>query len=288
MRKDFIWIILFLIAGCTQNINVQNVDLDFHQVKAEKPTVTHIALVAPDVLGITIKEGYLQLREWKPYTKQTGDSVAYTRIHHNLVKERILYRNGEFVGHLGGKQENMLSIPEKILGDTLQNKNKLDNAASYSLVSENDANFKSAQKPKAVYLKSKINTWSNPVKQLSFVHTIYLHFPEHLKENHSYKIDISEFGCSTDMVEFTCSSQSTRSEAVHVSQVGFRPDDPVKKGYLSVWLGTGGAYSFKKVPEFEIINTETNEIVYSASAQKSLEKDGVEQIKESKNYSKTE
>ncbi len=36
----------------------------------------------------------------------------------------------------------------------------------------------------------------------------------------------------------------TFSEAVHVSHVGWRPDDPGKIGYLSCWTDTGGGLTY--------------------------------------------
>ena len=57
-----------------------------------------------------------------------------------------------------------------------------------------------------------------------------------------------------------------RSEAVHVSQIGFRSGDPDKSAFLSIWMGSGGGYKFQEGLNFSLINDITNEKVYTGKA----------------------
>jgi endoglucanase len=46
-------------------------------------------------------------------------------------------------------------------------------------------------------------------------------------------------------ISFKYSPLRQRHEAVHLNQLGYRPDDPVKIGRISMWRGTGGALAAK-------------------------------------------
>ena len=53
-----------------------------------------------------------------------------------------------------------------------------------------------------------------------------------------------------------------RSEAIHVSQVGFRPDDPAKIAFLSCWMGNGGGVKYEPGLEFTLIDEATRAVVF--------------------------
>lgn len=44
------------------------------------------------------------------------------------------------------------------------------------------------------------------------------------------------------------------SEAIHVNQHGYRPDDPSKKAYISQWMGLGGAVSYDHIRTFSLLD----------------------------------
>jgi endoglucanase len=58
-----------------------------------------------------------------------------------------------------------------------------------------------------------------------------------------------------------------RSEAVHVSQVGFRPGDPSKVAFLSLWTGTGGGYTaYREGMAFCVVDAVSGEVVHTGEA----------------------
>jgi endoglucanase len=54
-----------------------------------------------------------------------------------------------------------------------------------------------------------------------------------------------------------------RSEAVHVSQVGFAPEDSAKVAFLSCWMGDGGEVDYRSDLAFDILAEEDDAIVHS-------------------------
>ena len=52
-------------------------------------------------------------------------------------------------------------------------------------------------------------------------------------------------------------------DTLHVNQVGFRPDDPVKLAFLSCWMGSGGNLGYPACLSFGIVDDETGDVVFS-------------------------
>ena len=57
-------------------------------------------------------------------------------------------------------------------------------------------------------------------------------------------------------------SAKLRSDAVHVTHLGFRPDDPAKVAFLSTWMGNGGGLKYKQGLVFRVINPRTGRVVF--------------------------
>jgi endoglucanase len=57
--------------------------------------------------------------------------------------------------------------------------------------------------------------------------------------------------------------QKNVSEAIHVSQIGFRPDDPVKVGFMSVWRGSGGGQIYSGKLSFQLLDVSTGSVALS-------------------------
>ena len=62
--------------------------------------------------------------------------------------------------------------------------------------------------------------------------------------------------------EILFSARMVRSEAVQVNQLGYRPDDPSKKAYLSQWMGLGGGIAYDHIRQFHLVD-EAGDIVYT-------------------------
>lgn len=96
----------------------------------------------------------------------------------------------------------------------------------------------SSDAPDAIYRKSKVlDSAQVDVWGFKFVteHTVYLKLDEPLTVGESFTIDFSIAGIADRTATFD--PNTVRSDAVHVSQIGFDVDDTIKVGYLSQWLG---------------------------------------------------
>jgi endoglucanase len=266
--------------------NIQNIDRELYGLNPQKPDVLHVGLIDKNIVGITFLEHYIIPSEIVTYESQPGDSIIYDKDEYGYIHERLLVRNGQKVGFIIGEDEQKLSIFEHTGGDSI-NENQLDIPETYHITSDDDPAFSNDKNPETVYRKTKVNTWANPDKQLSMLHTVYLTFKKPLQTGAVYKISCQNLNLERETIHFYNHPKDTRSEAVHVSQVGFRSDDPVKRGYLSVWKGTGRKHTYEKPLSFSLINSQ-GEQVFSADADLALGADAEEKLKESKNYSKTE
>ena len=72
-----------------------------------------------------------------------------------------------------------------------------------------------------------------------------------------------------------------------MNQIGFRPDDPAKRAFLSVWLGTGGAHSYAEGTRFSLVEDGSGKIVYSGKAILAKAADAPEAMWKSQNFNLT-
>jgi len=149
-----------------------------------------------------------------------------------------------------------------------------DRPASYRItVTEGDTTLGRLE-PEAVWRKSKIvqtartGFWqSEPVVQ----HEVFLELDRPLVEGTGYRVALDH--PTIEAVTFTYDTAELRSEAVHVSQIGFRPDDPHKSGYLSMWLGRNTAdpeadpaVAYAVGTPFRLLDTTTGAVVFESAA----------------------
>ncbi|MCC5848801.1 MAG: glycoside hydrolase family 9 protein [Verrucomicrobia bacterium] len=98
--------------------------------------------------------------------------------------------------------------------------------------------------PLAVHLKSKPVNGHRVADPQELLHTVYLELPEALETNQTVQISPWALNTRAETVPLEMDFKQNRNEALQVSQIGYRPDDPFKSATLSMWLGTGGALSF--------------------------------------------
>ena len=219
-------------------------------VYAVSPTIIAIEVAAPDV----------QLAEQRPYRARLGDIV----VDHPRASQ--VKRFGQSIGVLAGaKRDTFYGF------DQVQNTSFDEGAAdlpnSYRITSQNDANYSSAISPSQVFRKTKPTAFANrgpkgyawPAK-----HTLYLALPQPMEAEKSYQISFP--GIDLPEAQLRYSPLHIRSEAVHVSQLGFRPDDPVKLGYLSTWMGNGGSLDYQNGLSFWLVAAQTDRPVYQGTA----------------------
>jgi endoglucanase len=219
--------------------------------------IEFIGMVASDVIEVVVEIGKVNIGRQVPYVKQDGD----------LVKERghrrYLYRNGDKIGVLIGKQGNILRPFDTFTGELLDTMWS-DDKASFRIESATDVHYRSRAHPVQVHRKSRptgvarIDDWKfkAPVE-----HHLYLVLPHPLMTDAEYEIYFA--GDKFANREFTYQPLSMRSEAVHVSHIGFHPDDPAKVAFLSCWMGNGGGLKYADGMAFHIVDDKTGLIVHS-------------------------
>ncbi len=126
----------------------------------------------------------------------------------------------------------------------------------------------------AVWRKSKIVDTARvelTENELVVQHDIFLELAEPLPPGGSFQVSFADAGLAP--VIFTYDTQILRSEAVHVSQIGFRPDDPVKVGYLSMWLGhrpdlpgADPAVTYDPKTAFRLLDARTGAVAFEGVA----------------------
>ena len=229
---------------------------------ADTPEISQVYAVREDVLTIEIVAGQTQPGRQRPFTLGPTDQVE--------AEGGSLWvtRNGIDIGALVGRAQDTLYTFDKFVGTSLDI-HWADQADSYIIRPDDSATEDAAAAwvPDAVFRKSKpinmarVGRWDYewPMK-----HTVYLDLPAAMAAGETYTIELpdSEF----KPISYLHRPDLVRSEAVHVSQVGFRPDDPVKVGYLSTWAGNGGGLFYANGQTFWIVDDDTDEIVYGGQS----------------------
>jgi len=224
-----------------------------------EPGIEHVGLVAPDILGITIFAGRVAYGRQVPYAKQARDSIVKIEV------QRFVLRDGKLIGTLVGKAEDILCTMDEVVGEPF-NGSWGDSRESFRISSTTDPNYEQPRTPVAVNRKSKPADLGM-IGAFKFAaateNVVYLRLPRPLTAGKTYVV--SFVNSRLPPCEFTYDPLRSRSEAVHVSQIGFRPDDPVKLAFLSCWLGNGGGVRYGAGLPFSVCDLATGEQVFRAA-----------------------
>ena len=213
------------------------------------PRVTHVCTVEPEVIALTIRAGRVEYGRPVAYAKQPGDKVD------RKGHQRWVWREGKFLGSLVGRDENILHTPDRLVGKPIDAA-ALDDPKAYDV--KHDAKLP-PWKPAAVYRKTKPTDLARTGHwryKSPTVTVVYLKMPVALPGK---KISVTNARAPWLKATFTMryNGRKVRSEAVHVSHLGFRPDDPAKVAFLSCWMGTGGALEYPAGLDFEVVDVKT-------------------------------
>lgn len=220
----------------------------------QKPT--HIYAVSSDVIAIEIAAPDVKLAKQMGYNPQPEDELV-KRNGRSHVK-----RNGKFIGLLVGPHQDVLYTYDEV-DSTSFRKGSADQAGRYAISSCNDSNYLIAKQPTAVWRKTKpvaLSRQAEGVRRWPAAHTLYLALPQPMATGKTYRLAF--FALGVQDTPFTYQPTETRSEAVHISQLGFRPTDPFKAGYLSAWMGNGGGVNYPDTLPFRLIEARSNKTVY--------------------------
>lgn len=270
---------------------------------ADGPSVEHICAVAPDILTVTIQSGTNAPNQLIPYVPQPDDEIVREKSDepHYIVKagkviedhDKALYRkvNGQRtrIGTLSPDGKHIFKEGQTV--GTLLDPSVVDVPQAYAIQSADDPAYASPAHPRAVHRKSKPNGNSRP---LPFVHNISLVLPSPLKGGASYTVRFIGLNTARESVVYRHDSRAVRSDAVHAIQTGYRPRDPFKRAYLSIWLGpcaeTGrpGGYTHQ-IDTFELIDTATGKTVFTGKPHLTKALDARERlsIHDEKDYTQT-
>lgn len=231
------------------------------------PRVDRVSAVAPDLICLEIVEGEILPVRQVRYTPHPADSLTVNR-QTGLGEDysvRVI-RNGFPLGNLVGKNRDILSVHERLIGVALDTA-FVGRTQSYTVRSASDPAFGRGVAPVAVYRKSKPTDWTEEERFGGMFHTarhfIYLRLPETMAPGHGYLIRTEGINLETTAFHFVFDPMLCRSEAVHVNQTGFRCDDPLKEAYLSCWAGTGGGVCYPEGLTFRLIDNVSHDTVFT-------------------------
>lgn len=258
------------------------------------PTVVHVGAATPRHIEIVIQAGTIPPQGQIPYVPQEGDEVraegaeaiVWSNGRLEETKEHlVLVRNRRPVGFLTGDRR-FLRPHERVEGDPLLEV-LADDPASFLVRSPDDAAFAEPRVPVAVHRKSKPNNHTWPERQgATLLHRVYLELPGPLQAGASYEIALPGLNTREPVVRFRHGAPDAVTESIHVSQIGFRPGDPAKRAYLSLWMGTGGGVAFEAT-EFHIVDAASGRVAFTGEVRTAKGLGQPERLRESRDYAKT-
>ena len=235
----------------------------------ENPKIVNISPISSDIIAFTITEGRVEHGKQIPYAPEKRDIILPEG--NNLW----LARNGKSIGSIVGRVEKYIMTFDRFVGEKLDAA-LIEKPESFSISSPDDPDLSAERQPFAVYRKTKPTDFARigTTFEAPLEHTIYLKLLKPLKAGKNYIIEFKQAGISKQT--FLYEPMKMRSEAVHVSHIGFRPDDPSKAAFLSLWMGSGGPFDFKEKTPFFVLDDKSGDAVFKGEvmlSKKMTEKD---------------
>ena len=261
----------------------------YHAGVPSAPAVVQTTTAAPDLITVVIEAQQVVPPTAGRYEAKPGDEKRLEPAHADRAFPMAkLLRDGQEIGWLQGRDLDYFSGFESIAGDPLL-EFLADDAANYLVSSSDDPAYATPQHPAQIFRKSVPTDWISPANVYPTRHRLYLQMAQALVPGKTYSVAIDQVNVRTPEVHFTCDPRSQRSEAVHVNQIGFRPDDPAKRAFLSLWRGSGGAQTYPAGLHFSVIDEVDGSVAFSGPVELALAADGQELLagKEVANSSKT-
>ncbi|HEY3330916.1 MAG TPA: cellulase N-terminal Ig-like domain-containing protein [Capsulimonadaceae bacterium] len=249
----------------------------------QSPRVAEMYAAAPDVLAIRIETGTVILSSETPYVAQPGDVAKPQK-----SGPQKLARGGKEIGWLIGPKSDGFVPFEGYTGDKLLTV-EADDVTNYHVRSADDAQFANSVVPVSVSRKSKPYDWQQPSGQLAMGHVIYLKLPSRLKPGSTYVVSYDHLNVRPLAVPFKFDPATVRTETVHINQIGFRPDDPVKRAFVSVWMGSpGGGYSLPDSMSFSVVDDVTGKVGFEGKSSARWPADKAETMASTRNFNSTD
>ncbi len=210
-----------------------------------EPRITGVSLVARNILLLTVQEGAIVGGVQEPYRPQEGETLEQDK---NIPSLVYIVKDGKRIGvKVEDRQKGVQRFPfEKVIGEPLD-ENAADDVLSYSI---------NGRHPFAVWRKSKPNNVADPAPFSGYTkrHCLYLVLCEEVMSGTTLSLTFRKGLFDREEYTFSFVESECFSEAVQVSQIGYRSDDVGKKAYLSQWLGLGGGVDYDDVRTFYLLD----------------------------------
>ncbi len=143
---------------------------------------------------------------------------------------------------------------------------------SYEIVSQDDAAYQTAKNPLRIGRKTKANDFSRiwpPIQDHIKEHWIYLVLPVPMQRGKNYTILVNGLADNVTEISIVFDEFKTRSEAIHVNQLGFARKDR-KFAYISHWMGDIGGLNLDDYVNnfFYVYDLDNQEPVYAGKVKK--------------------
>ena len=222
------------------------------------PQVTQVDAAAPDVLHVVVRTGEVIRGKQVPYLAEKGDTVKRS------IGGAIVIRNGREIGGLADGDKLLFPYERVVQGAFTPERWR--QLTRVRLRSQDDPEYQGGQQPQSADLKtrpyevSRVAGWEF---EAPLEHHFYFRFATPLRDGSRYELTVADGGPGIPL--YTHAPRTTRSEAVHVSQVGLRPDDPSKLAFVSTWTGTGGGLRYAEGLAFELLDDATGSSVWQGA-----------------------
>ena len=220
----------------------------------EMPRVVHVGMITPHIISVTVRAGRVKHGYQLPYERREGDKIE-AHDHHRWIK-----RDGKFMGSLVGSEDNIVYTLNRLIGEKLDTE-WADRPDSYKIMSEDDASYTNGITPMEVYRKTRPTDLATTAPWhyvYPTEHILYLRMPNSLTVGSRYSIKFNDSHLKDQ--SFIYNPAKLRSEAVHVTHLGFRPDDPAKIAFLSCWMGNGGGLAYKDGTSFSVLGEDDQSV----------------------------
>jgi endoglucanase len=267
----------FLLALRSQSQPPQNIKTEEETTDA----VTQIYPVREDFLAIEITTGAIIHGQQKPYKPEFGDRIEPQPNNNDLVTT-LTSKKGSLIGK---DKKNLYSFDQRS-GLSLE-ASWLSNRQTYTIQSSDDPQYQKPRSPGQVHHKTKptdMGEMAEGYHAWQQKHTAYLQLPVPLIPGKTYTFTFQ--GSQLKPKTYIHQPTSIRSEAVHVSQLGFRPDDPSKLAFLSTWMGSGGGLTYGESRTFWLREAQSRRIVFEGKTSLRRNQNETEDPKD-KNYNAT-
>ena len=231
-----------------------------------KVHIVDVHLIDKNILSVVLEGGRIEGGIQIPYNKQPGDRILkHIDPTTKVVTGFRVMRNSEIIGSIvGGEYGKILYTEEKVVGSTLLNE-KVTDLSNFIIQSNEDKNYDKGVFPINIFQKSKPSNMTEPGFEFVMQHILYLILPYELKEGLTYTVNFGELNVDSKNYIYVNHTTQKRSDAIHVTQLGYRPSNKEKCAFLSTWLGTGGPLNYQGISTFHLIDCNNNTKAFSGN-----------------------